>query len=158
MNKKYIILATAALFLAASTITSCSKGEESPEPSKKTKQKTTNTVTPPPPPPPSTDTAEMFTTQAWTTKKLYNNGVEQTGHFLIDTYYIFSSGGSYSFNIPGFPSASGTWAFDANGKKKVNVTSQAGTKVWNILSISSTNMVVEVEETAGNVWKYEYSR
>lgn len=156
MNKKYIILSVAALFLVASTLTSCSQAEESPEPTKKEKPGTTKPP-PPPPPPPSADTMAMFTANQWTTKKLFKNGAEQTGHFLIGTFYLFSNGGSYSFNIPGFPSANGTWAFDASGKNKVNVTNQAGTQVWKILAISTTALVIEETEANGDIWKYEYT-
>ncbi len=146
------LLATLVLWVS---ISSCSKKEESPEP--QPKQVVDDDPPPPPPPPPTTDTSALFIDNAWITKKVYKDGIEQAGHFLINSSYKFNTPNTYIFSIPSFPSANGTWVFDAATKGKVEVTNQGGTQIWSLLTINSTTMIAEVPSSNGIVWKYEYS-
>jgi hypothetical protein len=102
------------------------------------------------------DTTQWFTQSAWLTKKVYMDGAEQPGHFLINSGYKFNKPDSYIFSIPNFPSAFGAWVFAATGKGKVELTTQAGVTTWTILSISVDKMVIETTESNGKVFKYNF--
>jgi len=155
MKMKVMMPLLATLVLWGS-ISSCSKKEESPEP--QPKQVVEEDPPPPPPPPPSGgDTTAMFTDNVWITQKVYKDGVEQVGHFLINTSYKFNLPNTYIFSIPGFPSANGTWVFNSATKSKVEITNQGGTHTWDLLSITSSSMVIE-ETISGVLWKYEFIR
>jgi hypothetical protein len=159
MKKNFTTLACIAAILLGAITTSCSKKEESPEPTPTQRPGDTTVINPPPPPPPPppvTDTAQLFTQNAWVTKKVYLDGMEQAGHFLIGSGYKFNNPNTYLFSLPGFPSASGTWIFAAAGKNKVELTNQGGTTNWAVLSISATNMTIEEAQSDGKVYKYDF--
>ncbi len=144
--KPFLALIIAALFIG---ITSCSK-KESIELQPKTQD------TPPTPPPPLADTLDLFIAKAWVRTKVYKNNIEQANHFLINSSYKFNTPDSYLFSIPNFPSASGTWVFDANTKGKVTLTSQGGPTDWTIVSINTNAMTIE-ETVGSDVLKYDFT-
>lgn len=161
MRTKILIPIISAVFLATVVLASCSKKEESPEPISQQQQDPNipndPNDPPPPPPPPPADTTDMFTSSGWVTTKVYKNNAEQANHFLIGSSYKFNTPDGYFFSIPNFPSASGTWMFNANTKTKVTLNNQGGTQVWTILSISANAMVIEEPQTNGDVMKFDFT-
>lgn len=130
---------------------SCTPEKDSPTPS--------GTGNNPVDPPviPGTDTVALFADKNWTTTKVYKDGIEQSGSWMIGTSYSINKSKSYFFNIPGFPAASGTWDFDASGKRKVNFTTQGPGFKWTILTLNKDILIVEQAEDNGTVMKFEFS-
>lgn len=158
MKKNHLKTMIILLLVQLVVVSACSKKEESPEPiaTQNNSQGNNGNNGNNNPPPPVTDTTKMFTDMGWFIKKLSKDGVEQTGHFLIGASYKFNLPNTYFFSIPGYPSADGTWAFEPNTKKSIKITNQSGTSTWKVLSISTTKMVIEENESNG-VWVTEFS-
>lgn len=136
MKNKFSTVIFLSLFIAVSFI-ACGPDNEDPKPP--ADKPPVNTV----------DTAALFQEKNWVIRKYARNGVNDPGSFLIGCSYSIYNDGNYTFNIPGYPSAIGTWEFSASAKTKVNFYNQGAGFKWTIISIDSTNLVVEERDNSG---------
>lgn len=139
--KTRIIYKTALAIMFLAVLSSCKKEE--------TTTPTNNT--------PTVNNKPALIADKWITQKVFADGAEQQGHFLVGSIYQFWEDDKYSFLIPNLGNAGGTWKFE-NAQHtilKLNAPQGSG-QTWNIKTLNSTAFVVEMN-SGGKVWKYEFS-
>lgn len=139
--KTRIIYKTALAIMFLAVLSSCKKEE--------TTTPTNNT--------PTVNNKPALIADKWITQKVFVDGAEQQGHFLVGSIYQFWEDDKYSFLIPNLGNAGGTWKFE-NAQQtilKLNAPQGSG-QTWNIKTLNATAFVVEMNSD-GKVWKYEFS-
>lgn len=140
--KKNVSKSLTILVMLLLAFASCKKDEETKAP--------TNTT-------PTVNNKPALTADKWITQKVFIDGAEQPGHFLVGSIYQFWDDDKYSFLIPNMGNAGGTWKFE-NAQQtilKLNAPQGSG-QTWNIKTLNATALVIEMTSD-GKLWKYEFS-